>query len=512
MIVMKKKHFLLLTLLAYAPYVSAAIRYVTPSGAGTQDGSSWNNAYSGASLQAAINLSGVGDEVWVAAGTYYPTANTDRTISFSMKNGVSLYGSFAGTEILLSQRSITSGLTTILSGEIGAPGIADNSYHVISNTGLNASAVIDGFIIRDANDDRPATVSDGLGGGVYNDGNGNGNECSPTIRNCVIMNNRASFGAGVFNNGYNGGNASPIITHCVIAGNTATGGGGGVDNFGVSGIASPTIVNCIIYNNTATQRAGGMYCWGGNNGNANPTVINTCFVRNSSVDGGGIVSDRTNTSSGNSGNSNPNFINCIFWGNTASGTGPQFFILGGATVSATYSDVDLTGQNAPHIISGPATGNLNTDPLFNDIANGTGSDGAWMTADDGLQLQNSSPCIDNGDNTGVPSTDLLGNSRIYNAIVDMGAYEWSTSAMSLPLTGNPTVHIFPNPTSGRLFIQSGQPGHIKLQCLNTEGKLMLEFYISSSTYELDVSSLPGGMYLLRLHHADRVEIHKLIVR
>lgn len=250
---MKNNILISILLIAIVFKTNGAIRYVTALGAGSFNGTSWANAFPGNSLQTAINSSGLGDEVWVASGTYYTTATTTRTISFSMKNDVAVYGSFNGTETLLSQRLLTSGLTSILSGEIGLAGISDNSYHIISNSNLNTSAIIDGFIIRDANDNRPPSLTDGLGGGIYNNGSGSGNQCSPTIRNCVILNNQAAFGAGIFNNGYNGGNSSPIISNCVISTNTATTGGGGLDNFGVAGIASPTITNCVIYNNAATQ-------------------------------------------------------------------------------------------------------------------------------------------------------------------------------------------------------------------------------------------------------------------
>jgi hypothetical protein len=425
---------ILLTGFCFTTY--GTIRYVTVAGDNAMDGTSWSNAYPAAMLQTAIAASNPGDEVWVAGGIYIPTIGTDRTAAFSMKNDVLIYGSFAGTETSLSQRILSNGLTSILSGELGLSGLFDNCYHTISNSGLNNTAVIDGFIVRDANDDRPATIINGLGGGIFNNGSGPGNFCSPTIRNCVITGNRASFGAGIFNSGYDGGTANPVILNCVITGNTAITGGGGIDNFGLlNGNASPLITNCVIYNNTAAQRAGAMYCWGGNNGNASPVVVNTVFVNNSAIDGGGIVSDRLNAGAGSSGNSNPSFKNCIFWGNTASGTGPQFFILGGATFTATYTDINLTGQIAPHIISGAGTGNINVNPLFTDIALGAGPDGNWMTADDGLQLSSmSSPCYNTGDNTGISGGDILFRNRIANGFVDMGAYELNAVPLGVRLT------------------------------------------------------------------------------
>jgi len=306
-----------------------SIRFVTPTGAGVLDGTSWSNAASGINLQSVINGATSGDEIWAASGTYYTTTGTNRSISFRMRTGIAIYGSFLGTESLLSQRNLNNGLTSILSAEIGLPGNSDNSYHTISNTNLDNTAIIDGFIIRDANDNRAATITDGLGGGIYNNGSGAGNVCSPIVSNCLITNNYATFGGGIFNSGYNGGTASPIIMNCIITNNEAT-GGGGIDNFGLlNGNASPSITNCVIYDNRATFRAGGMYCWGGNNGNTNPVVTNTIFVNNTAVDGGGVVSDRLNSGAGSSGNSNPDFRNCIFWGNIATGTGPQFFLLGG---------------------------------------------------------------------------------------------------------------------------------------------------------------------------------------
>ncbi|MFN0016354.1 MAG: choice-of-anchor Q domain-containing protein [Saprospiraceae bacterium] len=413
---------------------SAATRYVTPAGAGAMDGTSWANAFPGASLQTAITASASGDQVWVAAGTYLTTTTTTRTIYFGLKTGVAVYGSFVGNETVLSDRALTCGPTSILSAEIGSAGIADNSYHVISNTGVGNSAVLDGFVVQDGNANFDLTGADtrSLGGGMLNAGNSSGT-ASPTVRNCLFTNNTALFGGGMFNHGQNSGNANPIVSNCIFYANNATSGGGGMDNFGYNGNASPTVTNCIFANNTATTRAGGMYCWGGGNGNANPSILNCSFVGNSAIDGGGLVADRSNFASGNSGNSNPTVKNSIFWGNTASGTGPQFFLIGGATFTATYSDIDLTGQNAPHTISGPGTGNLNTAPLFTDDANLDGADNCWMTTDDGLHLSGGSPCINAGNNSGVPSGDLKFYQRIADGTVDMGVYEENSTPLPIVL-------------------------------------------------------------------------------
>ena len=65
--------------------------------AGPWDGRSWRTAF--ATLVDA--LAAVGrerTEIWVAAGTYTPTAGTDREASFVLREGMELYGGFVGTE------------------------------------------------------------------------------------------------------------------------------------------------------------------------------------------------------------------------------------------------------------------------------------------------------------------------------------------------------------------------------------------------------------------------------
>jgi len=70
--------------------------FVTPEGAGNEDGSSWEHAYGEKDLQTAVDAAAVGGggEVWVAAGVYRPSLEGDQNVFFTLKTGVALYGGF----------------------------------------------------------------------------------------------------------------------------------------------------------------------------------------------------------------------------------------------------------------------------------------------------------------------------------------------------------------------------------------------------------------------------------
>mgnify|MGYP000341982232 CR=1 FL=1 len=425
--------------------------YVTQTGAGSLNGSSWANAASGTNLQNIIDSANSGDEIWVACGTYTPSLVGNRAISYSMRNNVAIYGGFQGTETSLPERNFSCGSCSILSGEIGIPGDnTDNTFTIIENVDLNDTAILDGFVISDANDDRSITNSgQGLGGGMHNNGLGATGLCSPTIRNCIFSNNSAGFGGGAFNNGYNGGNSEPNYINCVFYQNHATIAAGGMDSYGVNGNASPTLVNTLFYENTSDNNVGAMYAWGGNaNGNSHPTLINCAFINNHANNGyaGAFIADNRDTTGGAaSGSSSVTLQNCIVWGNTSTTIAPQFFVNGTADVFATYSDIDLTGQTVPHIISGSGTGNITQNPQFININNPQGGDSCWFTSDDGLQFQSSSPCIDAGINNNIYSTDIAGNDRISNSQVDIGLYEFNEALNVNQFSQSVAVIVAPNP-------------------------------------------------------------------
>ena len=138
--------------------------YVNTLASGSNDGSSWNNAF--ANLQAAISYSSVGDTLWISKGKYLPTSfygnsqgNDNRSRTFLIKGGITLYGGFDGTETNVNQRDIKQN-TTILSGDLGnndsnvwPPDSTrnENDYHVLVIRGQNQETTIDGLTITGGN-------------------------------------------------------------------------------------------------------------------------------------------------------------------------------------------------------------------------------------------------------------------------------------------------------------------------------------------------------------------------
>ena len=237
-----------------------------------------------------------------------------------------VYGGFAGTETLLTDRNLT-GNKTILSGDIGAAdNSGDNVYHVVTFTNVSNTTVLDGFTITRgnaiggtaANLDQPRNA----GGGIYNNGSGLGNSSNPQITNCIVTYNNSNYqGAGLHNEANvietaaTAGEASPTITNCTFSYNTTGLDGAGVNNEGEFGSkSSPLIVNCLFSHNTAGDDAGGLYS-DAEEGTSSPTVTDCIFEYNAAKRGGAIKND------GTKGYSNGVFTNCKFIGNTATKDG-----------------------------------------------------------------------------------------------------------------------------------------------------------------------------------------------
>ena len=378
--------------------------YVKADATGANTGLSWVDAFT--DLQSALNYTGCfqsltgtsAAEIWVAGGTYKPTTGSDRTISFTMKAGVAMYGGFVGTETNLGQRPRINPVTgnpssTTLSGAIGAAGNSDNSYHVINNpSGLTNAAVLDGFVITGGNANGTSSP-DNAGGGIYNpDGN-------PTVTNCTLLGNAATNGGGVSN----GPTGNLTLTNCSLLGNMATFGGGGIYIFN----SNPGLTNCALQGNTA-QYGGAVYCF-----RSNPTLVNCSLQGNTataSASGGAMYSYLS---------SNPVLTNCVLFGN---GGGNTFANNNTTGAVATYSLSDnFDGVNT----GGPGNLITGTSPFASPTS---------------VALNACSPAINAGNNAAnTTATDLAGNPRRFGTAIDMGAVEFPGNSNRTVLTTQPVA-------------------------------------------------------------------------
>jgi hypothetical protein len=423
----------------------AATRYVNANLAtGSNDGTSWENAYSGPqALKTAMDAAVSGDTIWVVAGTYKASPAT-RTVSHVLKNNVKVYGGFLGGETLLAERNPTANVT-IISGDLNGndnPSVvstySENSYHLITcQTGT--AGVVDGFELRGGNANGATASNLDKGGAII---------ClasqSPTFQSCRFIENRCTFGGGAgyllssspkffdclfenntggsFGGAFDSANSTqPVFERCVFRGNKAV-RAGALEFFGGS---QPKVTNCLFHGNQATGSGGGGAIWLGSSSNG--TFRNITVTGNSATVVGGGVYNTGGTST---------FVNCISFGNTGPGTIADNGIKSqGGTSTISYSDVQ-------GITTG--TGNINLDPKFENAAGGD------------YRLQADSPCIDVGNNSAVPAgtvTDLDSLPRFVDIasvpnggsgtapIVDMGAYEEQEVVVACPadLDGSGTV-------------------------------------------------------------------------
>lgn len=261
----------------FQPIADGRIRYVKPTATGKGDGSSWENA--SGNLQNMIdelaqnNPQKLPGEVWVAAGVYVPKvqviSGTTYSASFLMRDGISVYGGFAGTEVSKQERIAGDSSMpwdfaneTVLEGtyyesdktvwsESGHKWtLTSDSRHVVffaplpseGKTGFDKATTLNGVTIR---------------GGYAQGGTG----ISEFLTDC---------GAGV----YMGVNT--ILEKCIVTENAATGNGGGVYLYG------GRILNSLVYNNNADGDGGAVYV-------DNAGIVLASMLTNNSANNGAAV-------------------------------------------------------------------------------------------------------------------------------------------------------------------------------------------------------------------------------
>ncbi|MCE5323028.1 hypothetical protein LLG46_06910 [bacterium] len=421
-------------------YVSAS------SGNDNNAGTSW--ALAKATVQAAITAASSGDQVWVKNGFYQE--------AITLKNGVELYGGFAGSETSVNQRPT-----------FPREDPDDDDYNTVLD-GNNSGTVIvvpsgytsrfDGFTVQNGYNE----TENEAGGMIcrYNS--------SMTIINNTFLDNVGHRGGGlsIFQSA-----SSTVVSNNTFIGNDATFGGGIFvfasilvtnntvkDSIGGSGIYTlsygPTVIwNSITGNNdggVVLESSGGLLAYNWISGNiggkgagvrcaytgCTATVACNAIVNNSSDDwGGGIFCE---TCSPKIVNNTIAYNTCPYWSaafycwNVVSVELSNNIIVynsygicgDSSTLTCTNNDVyNPSGTNYIGLSDQTGiNGNISSDPFFVDAVNLD------------YHLCSNSPCIDAGEDDEVDTgwVDMDGGDRKVddpyvssNDTVDIGAYEFA---------------------------------------------------------------------------------------
>ncbi len=426
--------------------------------------STWNTAAH--TIQDAVDAASNGDIVVVADGVY---ATGSRVVHGSMSNRVAITNA-------ITVRSVNGAASTIIVGAHDSASVT-NGDAAIRCVYLGANATLAGFTLtngatRAAGD----VVLEQSGGGVLcADG-------SSVLRDCILDGNSAAgFGGGAANGSLTtcilrgnfaaraGGAYNATLDSCLLSGNTASDNGGGVQ--------AGTLYGCTLLDNRCADQGGGAYAatlhdcvlvgnkattlnFSRGGGVDSSAVFNSILTSNTAASGGGAAAStlhgsllNRNTAANFGGGAYESTLNnCTLTENAAPGGFGGGIYSGTLINSIAYFNTALVNANyyipisiqssctAPH----PGGDNFDTPPQF---VNAAGGD---------YRLAPLSPCIDRGNNGSVSmATDLDGNPRIQNTVVDVGAYE-SPAGIGIYSTNGILIRIgsaSPSVTAGTDFGQ-----------------------------------------------------------
>lgn len=306
------------------PGTIANKKFVTVSGAGATDGTSWENAMSSDDFYTFLTLKSTNTSVFMAAGTY-PTQTTDGYTLNTGTTGLKVYGGYpaVATGTSLAGRDITTN-RTILSGDQNGDGSVKNRIFVAN--GSKITAVFDGLEFRDA-----ARSANDIGSAIIV------NACSNIkFYNCVIADNT--------NTGTSGGGAvravsasSLLFKGCTFSNNTATAKGGAIR----IGVGSNVTLDACVFEGNSAQYGGAVHM-----GKGTLNIINGSeFNNNNSERCGGAVSMIAEAAM------SATITNTSFFHNRAAYEtycGGAVYISGGSySVDATITDCDFE-ENQGH--------------------------------------------------------------------------------------------------------------------------------------------------------------------
>jgi len=405
-----------------------------------------------------------------------------------------------GNEVTGSYICLGGGITLIQNAGVW---LLDN--HVVGNAllgpnysngaGIFVDRPLGNTIIRNNLSANNSCTATGEGGGLsyynwYSVGHGE-------IEGNVFENNEANEGGGVWTfNCYD-----MLFSNNVFTGNNANSIGGGImmKHFDTGLSAS------FSENEQADQHTN-------QSGReildiTRPLMINNTFMDNSASNGGAIYCDHQDEF--------PLIVNSIFWENLAV-SGSDIYYTGVDSLVVSYCNINTES------ISGIWKGeeNINKDPLFID--------------DSSYHLSAGSPCIRQGIDSlfaiekwwYCPINDFDGENRPFPSVYcdptpDIGAdeVEFDCVGIEKPIIQNSKFKIqtIPNPTGGisDFRFQISDFGRVTVMIFDIHGReiaVVLDEKLPAGEHvvQFDASSLPDGIYLVRVMAGSEVVTGKIV--
>jgi len=444
------------------------IIYVDLNAAGSNDGSTWTNAYK--SLPTAISAASSGKLIYVAQGTYY--AGNTSAQSLSIPSGVTIYGGFKSGDKFSDRDSTLITKKVIFSGNFQQDADSTNNTITFLKQTSATNVSINGIIFEHM-------FNAGVNGGVLSNTTSNTSFVNCSFRkntspsttasgsvlfnasgivnftNCIIENNYGQLQTGAILRYQTGSEGN--IKNCIFRNNVIDGNSSGIGALGKITISSSTFKDNLLKGTngsaviSANAYSGGSLTIkgsdftnniGGNGGaciNAYYTVIiqNCKFIGNSAKMGGAIWMQNINkcyydisnclfynniatAGAGGAiyfayGEGDNIFSNCTFVGNKASGSNGNVFYLQGDN-NAGNGTLNVLLKNS--IIWNNGTGNpfstvydcivsSNNSIIQNGQYGGINSDPLFKDVAIGdLNLTSCSPAINAGNNSFL-SSDIL---------------------------------------------------------------------------------------------------------
>ncbi len=457
--------------------------YVDHTATGTEDGSSWANAFT--DLQSALAV-GAYSNIYIARGTYKPTTGTNRGASFVIPEGAALYGGYPNGG---GGQDINANPTT-LSGEIdNVSGFEGNSYHVVKIQNVFCVS-LNGLTIKHGSADDPNSFGRARGGGLYVVG-------SDIILNQVKVRwNNAIYGGGMF------ATLSPKVEihHSDFKNNVAEYGAALYHSnetkmyvYQTKIYDNNSLTRCAIeVNNSEYTRLENVLIANNESRNANAIgMIATnrdqrMDVYNSTILGESLNKNLVTMQIGFGDQLDANFYNSII--------AHQDLSFNKSIVAFNNNILNLTTRNC--YIQGSSIIGSAMDNLYSDTAGDL-----FLNPD--YSLSECSPAVGAGQNIYTYSElDIDNNPRIYNAFVDIGAFEVQEDCVLVREANNEMkkepeatieISIYPNPTQGQVYVKTALE-NIHVNIFDMLGKKI----ISTQERELDISNLERGFYIFNV--------------